>query len=72
DWFGNVGSDMFQAMASMAAGEVVLLALAATFGATGIIAGAVAIIIASLLVDYVFDEWKVSDKVVSGLKNAIN
>ncbi len=72
DWFGNVGADMFQAMASMAAGEVVLLALAATFGATGIIAGAVAIIIASLLVDYVFDEWKVSDKVVSGLKNAIN
>jgi uncharacterized Zn-binding protein involved in type VI secretion len=72
DWFGNVGADMFQAMASMAAGEVVLLALAATFGATGVIAGAVAIIIASLLVDYVFDEWKVSDKVVSGLKNAIN
>lgn len=72
DWFGNVGADMFQAMASMAAGEVVLLVLAATFGATGVIAGAVAIIIASLFVDYVFDEWKVSDKVVSGLKNAIN
>lgn len=72
DWFGNVGADMFQAMASMVAGEVVLLVLAATFGATGVIAGAVAIIIASLLVDYVFEEWKVSDKVVSGLKNAIN
>jgi len=72
DWFGDVGADMFQAMASVAAGEVVLLVLAATFGATGVIAGAVAIIIASLLVEFVFDEWKVSDKVVSGLKNAIN
>jgi uncharacterized Zn-binding protein involved in type VI secretion len=72
DWFGNVGADMFQAMASMAAGEVVLLVLAATFGATGVIAGAVAIIIATLLVESVFEEWKVSDKVVSGLKNAIN
>ncbi|PJG57807.1 hypothetical protein, partial [Aeromonas cavernicola] len=72
DWFGNVGADMFQAMASMATGEVVLLVLAATFGATGVIAGAVAIVIASLLVAHMFEKWDVSGKVVSGLKNAIN
>lgn len=72
DWFGNVGTDMFQAMTTLAAGEVVLLVLATTFGATGVIAGAVAIVIASLLVGHMFDTWDVSDKVVSGLKNAIN
>lgn len=69
DWFGNVGTDMFKAMLVTGAGEALLLALGISgFGA--IILGAIVVVGISLLIESIFDEWKVSDKVVSGLKNA--
>ncbi|HEH9420082.1 TPA: type VI secretion system PAAR protein [Aeromonas sobria] len=72
DWFGNVGADMFQAMVSMAAGEVVLLGIGALFGGAGVLFGAFVFVAASIVVGWVFEEWNVSEKVVSELKNAIN
>jgi uncharacterized Zn-binding protein involved in type VI secretion len=72
DWFGNVGTDMFQAMASIAAGEVVLLGIGALIGGTGVLFGAIVFVVVSIAVGWVFEEWNVSEKVVSELKNAIN
>ncbi len=72
DWFGNVGADMFQAMASMAAGEVVLLGVGALLGGASVLFGAFIFVAVSIVVGWAFEEWNVSEKVVSELKNAIN
>ena len=71
DWFGNVGTDMFKGMVAIGAGEAALLALGLTGGAA-IIGGVLAVVAASVIIELVFEEWKVSEKVVSGLNNAIN
>lgn len=69
DWFGNVGTDMFKGIVAIGAGEALLLALGVSgFGA--IILGAIVVVGISILIENIFDEWKVSEKVVSGLKNA--
>lgn len=69
DWFGNVGTDMFKGIVAIGAGEALLLALGVSgFGA--IIIGAIVVVGISILIENIFDEWKVSEKVVSGLKNA--
>lgn len=69
DWFGNVGTDMFKGIVAIGAGEALLLALGVSgFGA--IILGAIVVVGVSILIENIFDEWKVSEKVVSGLKNA--
>lgn len=70
DWFGNVGTDMFKGMIAIGVGEAALLALGLTGGAA-IVGGVLAIVAVSVIIELVFEEWKVSDKVVSGLKNAI-
>lgn len=71
DWFGNVGTDMFKGMVAIGAGEAALLALGLTGGAA-IVGGVLAVVAVSVIIDFVFKEWEVSEKVVSGLKNAIN
>lgn len=71
NWFGNVGTDMFKGMLAIGAGEAVLLAMGLT-GGTAIVVGAIVVVAVSVAIDMVFKEWKVSDKVVSGLENAIN
>lgn len=72
DWFGNVGADMFQAMASVAAGEIVLLGIGALVGGTSVLFGAFVFVAASIIVGWAFEEWNVSEGVISELKNAIN
>lgn len=71
NWFGNVGTDMFKGMLAIGAGEAVLLAMGLT-GGTAIVVGVIVVVAVSVAIDMVFKEWKVSDKVVSGLENAIN
>lgn len=71
DWFGNVGTDMFKGMVAIGAGEAALLALGLTGGAA-IVGGVLAVVAVSVIIEFVFKEWEVSEKVVSGLKNAIN
>lgn len=71
DWFGNVGTDLFKAALAFGAGEVALLALGVSGGAA-IIVGASLVVLISIAIDMIFEEWKISDRVVSGLKNAIN
>jgi hypothetical protein len=72
DWFGNVGTDMFQALLSVGAGEALLWGIGAMVGGTGVLFGAGVFVLVSLGVAYVFGQWDVSEKVVSGLKDAIN
>lgn len=72
DWFGNVGTDMFQALLSIGAGEALLWGIGAMVGGTGVLFGAGVVVLVSLGVAYVFGRWDVSEKVVSGLKDAIN
>ncbi|MGL5392001.1 MAG: hypothetical protein ACRDA8_11630, partial [Shewanella sp.] len=72
DWFGNVGTDMFQALLSIGAGAALLWGIGAMVGGTGVLFGTGVVILVSLGVAYVFGRWDVSEKVVSGLKNAIN
>lgn len=69
DWFGNVGTDMFKGMVAIGAGEALLLGLGVS-GAGAIILGAIVVVGISILIENIFDDWKVSEKVVSGLKNA--
>ncbi|RKJ83437.1 hypothetical protein D6R50_24725 [Aeromonas veronii] len=71
NWFGNVGTDMFKGMLAIGAGEAVLLAMGLT-GGTAIVVGAIVVVAVSVAIDMVFKEWKVSDRVISGLENAIN
>lgn len=71
DWFGNVGTDMFKGMVAIGAGEAVLLAMGMTGGAA-IIVSAIVVVAVSIAVDMIFEEWKISDRVISGLNNAIN
>jgi hypothetical protein len=70
DWFGNVGTDMFKGMLAIGAGEAVLLALGLGGGAA-ILLGALAVVIASYAIDRIFEEWHVSEKIVSELNNAV-
>ena len=71
DWFGNVGTDMFKGMVAIGAGEAVLLALGLTGGAA-IVGGVLAVVAVSVINVFVFKEWEVSEKVVSGLRNGIS
>jgi hypothetical protein len=71
DWFGNVGTDMFKGMIAIGAGEAALLALGLSGGAA-IIVGVAVVVLVSIAIDMIFKEWEVSDRVVSGLNNAIN
>lgn len=68
DWFGNVGTDMFKGILAIAAGEAFLLAIGVSGGA--ILLGVLAVVGASYAIDKIFEEWHVSEKVVSELKNA--
>lgn len=72
DWFGNVGTDLFQGMVAMGAAEGALLVYASLFGAPALIFGAIIIVSVSYIISELFEEWKVSEKVVSGLKDALN
>lgn len=69
DWFGNVGADMFKALIQFGAGEAVL------FGALGlgasVITGTVLLVVAYLVVEWAWNEYKVSEKVVRGLEYAV-
>jgi hypothetical protein len=71
DWFGNVGTDMFKGMLAIGAGEAVLLALGLGGGAA-ILFGALLVVLASIAIEFVFDEWKVSERVVSELNHAVD
>lgn len=68
DWFGNVGTDMFKGILAIAAGEAFLLAIGVSGGA--ILLGVLAVVGASYAIDKIFEEWHISEKVVSELKNA--
>ena len=68
DWFGNVGTDMFKALTAFGVGEAILLLL----GVKGIVLGVLIVVLVSIAIDNIFDEHNVSDKVIRGLKNAIN
>ncbi|MGL4711580.1 MAG: hypothetical protein ACRCWP_03180 [Shewanella sp.] len=72
DWFGNVGADMFQALLTIGAGEAILLGIGALFGGTSVIFGAVVIVAVSIVISQIFEEWNISEKIVSELKDAIN
>lgn len=69
DWFGNVGTDMFKGMLAIGTGEAILLTMGLTGGAA-ILIGALLVVGVSIAIEFVFEEWNVSDKIVSGLKNA--
>ena len=64
-------TDMFKGMLAIGAGEAVLLAMGLT-GGTAIVVGAIVVVAVSVAIDMVFKEWKVSDRVILGLENAIN
>ena len=68
DWFGNVGTDMFKDLTAFGVGEAILLLL----GVKGIVLGVLIVVLVSIAIDNIFDEHNVSDKVIRGLKNAIN
>lgn len=68
DWFGNVGTDMFKGILAIAVGEAFLLAIGVSGGA--ILLGVLAVVGASYAIDKIFEEWHISEKVVSELKNA--
>ncbi|EHE6926402.1 hypothetical protein KY019_002686 [Vibrio cholerae] len=69
NWFGNVGSDMFKALVQFGAGEAALFA-AAFYGAS-ILSGAVIVVLAYVLIEVVWEEYKISDKVVGGINSAL-
>ncbi|WP_146489703.1 hypothetical protein [Vibrio sp. T20] len=69
DWFGNVGSDMFKALVQFGAGEAALFIMAAASGS--IILGALAVVGAYLLVEWLWGEYELSTTIVSELENAI-
>lgn len=69
DWFGNVGVDMFKAVIAFGLGEIALLTLGSTVGSP-ILVGAIIVVGVSIGVNYLFEEWEVSDKTVELLKNA--
>ncbi|SGZ10940.1 Putative uncharacterized protein [Moritella viscosa] len=68
DWFGNVGVDIFKAFIAFGAGEVALLLLAMSPVGASVLLGAIVAIAVSYVIDELFNEWKVSEKVVTGLK----
>lgn len=70
DWFGNVGVDMFKALIAFGAGEAALILFGAAFSATPVLVGVALAIVVSIIVDEIFEEWAISDKVVGSLKNA--
>jgi len=68
DWFGNVGVDVFKALVAFGMGEAVILSLAALGVGVPILAGVAVAIFIGYTIDYIFNEWKVSEQVVTGLK----
>ena len=62
---------MFKALSAFGAGEAAILAIGGMLGSP-IVVGVVTAILVSVFVDWIFDEWKISDKVVEGLKGAIS
>lgn len=69
DWFGNVGSDMFKFMLQTAVGEVALFAVAALGGT--VLVGALACVAAYVIIEWAWGEFKISQKIVRELDNAI-
>lgn len=69
NWFGNVGSDMFKALVQFGAGEGVLLAMA-TFGQS-IVLGALACVAVYIIVEFVWDHFEISSKIVKVLKENV-
>ncbi|HGE6004265.1 TPA: hypothetical protein ACGGR2_003441, partial [Vibrio cholerae] len=67
NWFGNVGSDMFKALVQFGAGEAALLAMA-TFGQP-LILGALACVAVYMIVEFAWDHFEISPKVVKVLEN---
>ena len=68
DWFGNVGADMFKALLQYGAGEAALF-VAVTYG-TPIILAAVAVFTAYALIEFVWGQYNISEKIVTELENA--
>ncbi|SGZ08295.1 hypothetical protein [Moritella viscosa] len=66
DWFGNVGVDIFKSLVAFGAAEVAILILGA-FNMP-ILIGVMVAVAVSYYIDSLFNEWKVSEKLVSGLK----
>lgn len=69
DWFGNVGVDVFKALVAFGAGEVAVLVVAGLLGGMPILVGVLIAVVTSLIVDSIFQEFKVSEEVVGGLKS---
>lgn len=69
DWFGNVGSDMFKALLQFGAGEALLFIALLTTGS--VIIGLLAVTAVYLSIEWFWNEYKVSDDIVNGLKDVI-
>ena len=61
---------MFKALSAFGAGEAALILFGAAFSATPVLVGVALAIVVSIIVDEIFEEWAISDKVVGSLKNA--
>ncbi|WP_308727217.1 type VI secretion system PAAR protein [Aliivibrio sifiae] len=70
DWFGNVGSDMFKALLQFGAGEAVLFGIVALTGY--IVLGFVLVAVAYLTIEWLWNEYKVTDEIILELERVIN
>jgi len=72
DWFGNVGSDLFKAMAVLVS-STYLLSLTVALGITmPILAGVLLWVGVDWVIGELWESFKVEDQIVNGLKSATN
>lgn len=70
DWCGSMGSDLFKAMSVLALSSLAVALTVAMGISMPIIAGALVWVGIELFVDSMWDEFKVEDSIVDGLKDA--
>ncbi|MGL4929060.1 MAG: hypothetical protein ACRC4H_02750 [Plesiomonas sp.] len=69
DWFGNVGTDLFKAALAFGVGEVAISVFGSMFSVP-VLLSVIIIVGVSMAIDFIFDEFKVSEKLILELKSA--